>query len=96
MHVGIDDLGTGHSGLSYPLKLGVDFIKIDKIFVYTIDTERYSSTIIEAMVGLARDMRMEITRRASRPSSRCSTCARGASAGRKAKCSRLPCRGRHS
>ena len=31
--VAIDDVGTGHSGLSYILKLGVDIIKIDKIFV---------------------------------------------------------------
>ena len=60
VHVGIDDLGTGHSGLSYMLKLGVDFIKIDKIFVDAIDTERYSTTIIETLVNLARDMRMEI------------------------------------
>jgi EAL domain-containing protein (putative c-di-GMP-specific phosphodiesterase class I) len=58
--VGIDDVGTGHSGLSYMLKLGVDFIKIDKMFVDALDTERYSATIIETLVGLARDMRMEI------------------------------------
>jgi sensor c-di-GMP phosphodiesterase-like protein len=60
VHVGIDDLGTGHSGLSYMLKLGVDFIKIDKMFIDAIDTERYSTTIIETLVTLARDMRMEI------------------------------------
>lgn len=60
VRVGIDDLGTGHSGLSYMLKLGVDFIKIDKLFVDAIDTERYSSTIIETLVELARNMHMEI------------------------------------
>ena len=60
VHVGIDDLGTGHSGLSYMLKLGVDFIKIDKMFVDAIGTERYSTTIIETLVGLGRDMHMEI------------------------------------
>jgi sensor c-di-GMP phosphodiesterase-like protein len=60
VHVGIDDLGTGHSGLSYMLKLGVDFIKIDKMFVDALETERYSSTIIETLVNLARDMRMDI------------------------------------
>jgi sensor c-di-GMP phosphodiesterase-like protein len=58
--VGLDDVGTGHSGLSYMLKLGVDFIKIDKIFVDAIGTERYSTTIIETLVTLARDMHMEI------------------------------------
>jgi sensor c-di-GMP phosphodiesterase-like protein len=60
VHVGIDDLGTGHSGLSYMLKLGVDFIKLDKMFVDAIDSERYSTTIIETLVALARDMRMDI------------------------------------
>lgn len=60
VHVGIDDLGTGHSGLSYMLKLGVDFIKIDKMFVDAIGTERYSTTIIDTLVGLGRDMRMDI------------------------------------
>jgi sensor c-di-GMP phosphodiesterase-like protein len=60
VRVGIDDLGTGHSGLSYMLKLGVDFIKIDKLFVDAIDTERYSTTIIETLVELAKNMHMEI------------------------------------
>jgi len=60
VHVGLDDLGTGHSGLSYMLKLGVDFIKIDKMFVDAIETERYSTTIIETLVNLARDMKMDI------------------------------------
>ena len=58
--VGLDDVGTGHSGLSYMLKLGVDFIKIDKMFVDAIGTERYSTTIIETLVTLARDMHTEI------------------------------------
>jgi EAL domain-containing protein (putative c-di-GMP-specific phosphodiesterase class I) len=38
--VAIDDVGTGHSGLSYILKLGVDIIKIDKIFVEAIGSSR--------------------------------------------------------
>ncbi len=58
--VAIDDVGTGHGGLSYMLKLGVDFIKIDKMFVDAIGTERYSTTIIETLVDLAHSMRMEI------------------------------------
>src|SRR5436190_17142347 len=42
------------------LKLGVDFIKIDKMFVDAIGTERYSTTIIDTLVSLGRDMRMDI------------------------------------
>ena len=58
--VAIDDVGTGHSGLSYILKLGVDIIKIDKIFVEAIGTEGHAKAIIETLVDLARNMRMEI------------------------------------
>jgi sensor c-di-GMP phosphodiesterase-like protein len=58
--VAIDDVGTGHGGLSYMLKLAVDYIKIDKMFIDAIGTDRYSTTIIEMLVVLARDMRMEI------------------------------------
>jgi len=58
--VGIDDVGTGHGGLSYLLKLGIDLIKIDKMFVDALGTERYSQTIIETLVELARNMKMEV------------------------------------
>ena len=58
--VAIDDVGTGHGGLSYMLKLGVNYIKIDKMFVDAIGTERYSTTIIETLIDLAHNMRMEI------------------------------------
>jgi sensor c-di-GMP phosphodiesterase-like protein len=58
--VGIDDVGTGHGGLSYLLKLGVDLIKIDKMFVDALGTERYSQTIIETLAELARNMKIEV------------------------------------
>jgi EAL domain-containing protein (putative c-di-GMP-specific phosphodiesterase class I) len=58
--VAIDDVGTGHSGLSYMLKLGADLIKIDKMFIDAIGTDRNSTTIIETLVDLARNMRMDV------------------------------------
>lgn len=58
--VALDDVGTGHNGLSYILKLGVDIIKIDKLFVEAIKTERQAQAIVETLVGLARDLRMQI------------------------------------
>jgi sensor c-di-GMP phosphodiesterase-like protein len=58
--VAIDDVGTGHSGLSYILKLGVDIIKIDKLFVEAIRTERESQAIVATLVDLARNLRMQI------------------------------------
>jgi sensor c-di-GMP phosphodiesterase-like protein len=58
--VAIDDVGTGHSGLSYILKLGVDIIKIDKMFVEAIGTEPHSQAIVGTLVDLAKNMRMKI------------------------------------
>jgi sensor c-di-GMP phosphodiesterase-like protein len=58
--VAIDDVGTGHSGLSYMLKLGVDIIKIDKLFVDSVGTDHHSNTIIETLIDLAQNMRMDV------------------------------------
>jgi EAL domain-containing protein (putative c-di-GMP-specific phosphodiesterase class I) len=58
--VAIDDVGTGHNGLSYILKLGVDIIKIDKMFVDAIRTEMHSQAIVDTLVDLARNLRMQI------------------------------------
>ena len=58
--VAIDDVGTGHSGLSYMLKLGVDIIKIDKMFIDSLGTDRHSNTIIETLIDLAQNMRMDV------------------------------------
>jgi sensor c-di-GMP phosphodiesterase-like protein len=58
--VAIDDIGAGHAGLSYMLKLGVDVIKIDKMFIDALGHENSSMTIIETLVDLAHNMRMEV------------------------------------
>jgi len=58
--VALDDVGTGHNGLSHILKLGVDVIKIDKMFVDAIGHERSSASIIETLIDLAQNMRMDI------------------------------------
>jgi EAL domain-containing protein (putative c-di-GMP-specific phosphodiesterase class I) len=60
VRIAIDDVGTGHSGLSYMLKLGVDIIKIDKMFVDSIGIDKNSNTIVETLVDLAHNMRMDI------------------------------------
>jgi EAL domain-containing protein (putative c-di-GMP-specific phosphodiesterase class I) len=44
VRIAIDDVGTGHGGLSHMLKLGVDIIKIDKMFVDAIGTDRNSTS----------------------------------------------------
>lgn len=58
--VALDDVGTGHGGLSYLLKLGVDVMKMDKMFVDAIGTERYSIAIVDSLVKLADDMNLDL------------------------------------
>ena len=58
--VAIDDIGAGHAGLSYMLKLGVDIIKIDKMFIDALGHETSSMTIVETLIDLARNMRMDV------------------------------------
>jgi sensor c-di-GMP phosphodiesterase-like protein len=58
--VAIDDVGIGHSGLSYMLKLGVDVIKIDKMFIDSLGIDRNSNAIIETLIDLAQNMRMDV------------------------------------
>jgi EAL domain-containing protein (putative c-di-GMP-specific phosphodiesterase class I) len=60
VRMALDDVGTGHNGLSYILKLGVDIIKIDKMFIDAIGIDRSSTAIIETLVDLAHNMRMDI------------------------------------
>ncbi len=58
--VALDDVGTGHSGLSSILRLGVDIIKIDKMFIESLGGEYNSATIVTTLIELARSMRMEV------------------------------------
>jgi len=58
--IAIDDVGTGHSGLSYMLKLGVDIIKIDKMFIDSLGTDHNSNAIIGTLIDLAQSMRMDV------------------------------------
>jgi sensor c-di-GMP phosphodiesterase-like protein len=58
--VALDDVGTGHSGFSYILKLGIDIIKIDRLFVEAIKTDAQAQAIISTFVDLARNLRMKI------------------------------------
>ena len=60
VRVAMDDVGAGHSGLSYMLKLGADMIKIDKVFIDALGRDSNSTTIIGTLVDLARNMRMDV------------------------------------
>jgi sensor c-di-GMP phosphodiesterase-like protein len=58
--VAIDDVGVGHSGLSRLKGLGANTIKIDKFFVDTITVDASTTTIVEMLIELARDLKMTV------------------------------------
>jgi sensor c-di-GMP phosphodiesterase-like protein len=58
--VSVDDVGTGHGGLTYLMKLGVDQMKVDKMFIDAIGTDRYSAAIVDTLIKLAEDLGIEL------------------------------------
>ena len=56
----MDDAGTGHSNLAYMQTLGVDVIKIDRVFVDMIKPETTHVPVLDALIAMARDLGTEI------------------------------------
>ena len=56
----IDDFGTGYSSLSYLRDLPIDVLKMDKSFVDGIGVSERRLALAEAIVKLARKLRLEI------------------------------------
>lgn len=56
----MDDAGTGHSNLAYMQTLGVDIIKIDRVFVEMIREETTQVPVLDGLISMARDLGTEI------------------------------------
>jgi EAL domain-containing protein (putative c-di-GMP-specific phosphodiesterase class I) len=59
VRLAIDDFGTGYSSLNYLRRLPVDIVKIDKVFVDGVATDRESVGLIRAILGMARALNLE-------------------------------------
>ena len=58
--VALDDVGTGHSGLSQIQKLGANIVKIDKFFTDAITGDRTAVAVIDMLVRLAHQLNMTV------------------------------------
>ncbi|MBB3641566.1 bifunctional diguanylate cyclase/phosphodiesterase [Variovorax atrisoli] len=56
----MDDFGTGFSSLSYMTQLPLSQVKIDKFFVHRIGLDPKVESIIQAIIGMARSMELEL------------------------------------
>ena len=60
VRVALDDAGTGHGGLAYLQQLGIDIIKIDKMFIDTLASDHAASAIVDTLVELGGNLGMGI------------------------------------
>lgn len=58
IRIALDDIGTGHNGLSNMQEMEMDFIKIDKKFVDLVTIEQSAGLIIKMLVGISRELGM--------------------------------------
>jgi sensor c-di-GMP phosphodiesterase-like protein len=56
----MDDVGTGHSNLAYMQTLGVDVIKIDRVFVDMIKPDTQTVPVLDGLISMCRDLGTEI------------------------------------
>jgi EAL domain-containing protein (putative c-di-GMP-specific phosphodiesterase class I) len=56
----MDDAGTGHSNLAYLQTLGLDIIKIDRVFVDMIKPGTTQVPVLDGLIAMARDLECEV------------------------------------
>ncbi|HTN61311.1 MAG TPA: EAL domain-containing protein [Devosia sp.] len=56
----MDDAGTGHSNLAYLQTLGLDIIKVDRVFVDMVKPGTTQVPVLDGLIAMARDLECEV------------------------------------
>ena len=56
----LDDFGTGYSSLAYLNRFPLDALKIDRSFVDALGVEQERTAIVEAIIGMARALSLDV------------------------------------
>lgn len=60
VRIALDDFGTGYSSLSHLRDFPIDKVKLDLSFVQGIVDDKQSRTIVQAMIGMAKNMGISV------------------------------------
>ena len=61
IHISLDDFGTGFSSLGYLHRFPFDKIKIDRSFIWEMEKNPDSMSIVRAIIALGRSLRIMVT-----------------------------------
>ena len=61
VRVAMDDFGTGYSSLAYLRRFPLDKLKIDGMFVRSLDSDQDAQAVVTAIITLAQALRLDIT-----------------------------------